>query len=78
MVDERDFNENLPKATPVTTGATTTPIRPGRRRMTDVRRVHTPQELTDGPVGQDNSAWERQKIQNLAAGGLIAGGAAGT
>ena len=41
-------------------------------------RVHTPQELTDGPVGKDNSAWERQKIQNLAAGGMIAGGAAGT
>jgi hypothetical protein len=41
-------------------------------------RVHTPQELTDGPVGQDGSAWERQKIQNLAAVGMIAGGMAGT
>jgi len=41
-------------------------------------RVHTPQELTDGPVGKDNSPWDRQREQNLKAGGLIAGGAAGT
>jgi hypothetical protein len=41
-------------------------------------RVHTPQELTDGPIGTNGNGWERQKIQNLAAGGLIAGGEAGT
>lgn len=41
-------------------------------------RVHTAQELTDGPSGLYNSPWERQRVQNLAAGGMIAGGAAGT
>ena len=43
-----------------------------------VLRVHTPQELTDGPVGQNGNPYQRQSIQNLAAGGLIAGGMAGT
>jgi len=43
-----------------------------------VLRVHTPQEQTDGPVGQYNNPYERQSIQNLKAGGLIAGGAPGT
>lgn len=41
-------------------------------------RVHTPQELTDGPVGKNGNPYERQSQQNLAAGGLIKGGAAGT
>jgi len=37
--------------------------------------VHTPQERTAGPIGTNGNLWERQKIQNLAAGGMIAGGA---
>lgn len=41
-------------------------------------RVHRAQELTDGPVGKWNNPFERQSVQNLAAHGLIAGGAAGT
>jgi len=41
-------------------------------------RVHNPQDLTDGPVGKYNNPFERQSVQNLAAGGLIKGGAAGT
>jgi hypothetical protein len=41
-------------------------------------RVHRAQELTDGPVGGYNNPYERQSVQNLRAGGLIAGGAAGT
>jgi hypothetical protein len=41
-------------------------------------RVHTAQELTDGPVGSYNNPYERQSVQNLRAGGMIAGGAAGT
>lgn len=45
---------------------------------TDLTRIHTPQELTDGPVGQYNNPMERQSVQNLAAGGLIKNGAAGT
>jgi hypothetical protein len=36
------------------------------------------QDLTDGPVGKWNNPYERQSIQNLKAGGMIAGGAAGT
>jgi hypothetical protein len=43
-----------------------------------VGRVHTFQEQTDGPVGKWNNPYERQSVQNLAAGGLIKGGAAGT
>lgn len=43
-----------------------------------VGRVHTAQEQTDGPVGKNGNPYERQSIQNLAAGGLIKGGAAGT
>jgi len=35
-------------------------------------------ERTAGPIGTNGNLWERQKIQNLAAGGMIAGGAAGT
>jgi hypothetical protein len=45
---------------------------------TDLTRVHTPQERTAGPIGTNGNLWERQKIQNLAAHGLIAGGAQGT
>ena len=45
---------------------------------TDLTRVHFPQNLTDGPSGTYNSPYERQRVQNLAAHGMIAGGAAGT
>lgn len=37
-------------------------------------RVHTKQELTDGPIGHADSPWEQQKIANLAAGGMIVNG----
>ena len=79
MVDERDYKENLPHATVLVIGMrepypTGSPpdgtLIPGR--------VHTPQELTDGPVGAEGSPWEEQRKANMAAGGLIKGGAAWT
>ena len=45
---------------------------------TNLTRIHFPQNLTDGPSGTYNSPYERQRVQNLAAHGMIAGGAAGT
>lgn len=54
------------------------PYPTGTPAVTDLTKIHTPQDLTDGPVGGYNNPYERQSVQNLRAGGLIAGGAAGT
>ena len=54
------------------------PYPTGTPAVTNLAAIHTAQELTDGPIGVHNNPYQRQSVQNLAAGGLIAGGAAGT
>jgi|KBSSwiStaDraftv2_1062776.scaffolds.fasta_scaffold640784_1 hypothetical protein len=62
----------------IVTVAKDEPYPTGTPAVTNMANVHTPQERTAGPIGTNGNLWERQKIQNLAAGGMIAGGAAGT
>lgn len=54
------------------------PYPTGTPAVTNMANVHPPQLLTDGPIGNAGSPWEEQKIANLAAGGMIAGGAGWT
>ncbi len=67
-----------PLAATIVTVPPNDPYPTGTPKVTNMANVHTPQERTAGPIGTNGNLWERQKIQNLAAGGLIAGGAAGT
>lgn len=71
-------DEPVQEAATIVSVAKDEPYPTGTPTDTDLTRVHTPQELTDGPIGTNGNLWERQKIQNLAAGGLIKAGAAGT
>jgi hypothetical protein len=66
------------QAATIVTVAKDEPYPTGTPKVTDLTKVHFPQNLTDGPVGKWNNPYERQSAQNLAAHGMIAGGAAGT
>jgi len=54
------------------------PYPTGSPTGTTMANVHTAQERTAGPIGVPNNPFQRQSIQNLAAGGMIKDGAAGT
>jgi hypothetical protein len=54
------------------------PYPTGTPAVTNMANIHPPQERTAGPIGTNGNLWERQKIQNLAAGGMIKSGAQGT
>lgn len=71
-------DEVTPLVATIVTVGKDDPYPTGTPAVTNMANVHDAQERVAGPTGKYNNPFERQSVQNLAAGGMISGGAAGT